>query len=214
MNEFTYVGDWVEVKCKNDNTLFIVDKHCWDNYLKDYDWISCFHRHDGQTYIQASVNKTTKLVYQMIYENEFPKWMWHGAIIDHISDSYYGDKRRDNRLCNLRVVESNGVNSNNIKSKNNMIHESKSGYQVTCTSIGQKKYKFFGNKEYGGKEKAYDAAKLYRDNVVIPWRNKMVDNEINELNESILRRMIHNNISNGNKSLIMKFINEAESIYN
>ena len=54
--------------------------------------------------------------------------MWHGAIIDHISDSYYGNKRRDNRKCNLRVVESNAINANNIKSTNNMIHESKSGY--------------------------------------------------------------------------------------
>ena len=57
MNEFEYIGEWVEVKCANDGTKFIVDKKCWDSYLKDYKWISCFHRFDGQTYIQTSKMK-------------------------------------------------------------------------------------------------------------------------------------------------------------
>ena len=143
MNEFEYIGEWVEVKCANDGSKFIVDRSCWDSYLKDYKWISCTNKY-GQTSIQTTVNKVTKLIHQMIYEREYPKWMWHGAIIDHISGSYYGNKRRDNRKCNLRVVESNAINANNIKSTNNMIHESKSGYQVTCTCMGEKKYKFFG----------------------------------------------------------------------
>ena len=139
--------------------------------------------------------------------------MWHGAIIDHISDSYYGDKRRDNRKCNLRVVESNAINANNIKSTNNMIHESKSGYQVTCTCMGEKKYKFFGIKNYGSKEDALKAAELYRDNVVIPWKNEQVRNEEKELNESMLKRMIQNAISNGDIDMITNFVNEAKLIY-
>ena len=212
-NNYKYIGEWVEVECENDGSKFIVDKHCWDSYLKDYKWISCFHRFDSQTYIQTSVNKVTKLIHQMIYENEFPKWMWHGAIIDHISDSYCGDKRRDNRLCNLRVVESNAINANNIKSSNNMIHKSKSGYQVTCTCMGEKKYKFFGNAKFGSKECALKAAELYRDNVVIPWKNEKIRNEIQELNESLLKRMIHNAISHGNMDKIINFVNEAKLIY-
>lgn len=212
-NNFTYIGDWVEAECANTGLKFIVDRRCWDSYLKEYKWISRVGKNDNQTYIQTSVNNVTKILYQMIYENEYPKWMWHGAIIDHISDSYYGDKRRDNRLCNLRVVESNAINANNIKSKNNMIHSSKSGYQVTCTCLGEKIYKFFGAKKFGSKENALTAAELYRDNVVIPWKNKKIEKEINELNESMLRRMIHNNISNGKLDMILKFIDEAELIY-
>ena len=212
MNEFEYIGEWVVVKCANDGSKFIVDRSCWDSYLKDYKWISCTNKY-GQTSIQTAVNKVTKLIHQMIYEREYPKWMWHGAIIDHISDSYYGNKRRDNRKCNLRVVESNSINANNIKSTNNMIHESKSGYQVTCTCMGEKKYKFFGIKKYGSKEDALKAAELYRDNVVIPWKNEQVRNEEKELNESMLKRMIHNAISNGDIDMITNFVNEAKLIY-
>ncbi|MGF0102065.1 hypothetical protein [Bariatricus sp. SGI.019] len=212
MNEFEYIGEWVEVKCANDGSKFIVDRSCWDSYLKDYKWISCTNKY-GQISIQTAVNKVTKLIHQMIYEREYPKWMWHGAIIDHISDSYYGNKRRDNRKCNLRVVESNSINANNIKSTNNMIHESKSGYQVTCTCMGEKKYKFFGIKNYGSKEDALKAAELYRDNVVIPWKNEQVKNEEKELNESMLKRMIHNAISNGDIDMITNFVNEAKLIY-
>ena len=36
MNEFEYIGEWVEVKCANDGSKFIVDRSCWDSYLKDY----------------------------------------------------------------------------------------------------------------------------------------------------------------------------------
>ena len=39
MNEFEYIGEWVEVKCANDGSKFIVDRSCWDSYLKDYKWI-------------------------------------------------------------------------------------------------------------------------------------------------------------------------------
>ena len=213
MNDYKYIGDWVEVKCANDGSIFIVDKKCWDSYLKNYKWVSYFHKFDSQTYIQTSVNKVTKLIHQMIYEHEFPKWMYHGAIIDHISDSYCGDKRRDNRLCNLRVVESNSINANNMKTSNNMIHESKSGYQVTCTCMGEKKYQFFGSKKFGSKEDALYAAKLYRDSVVIPWKEERVKNEMKELNESLLRRAIHNAVSQGNVSMIMSFAKEAQLIY-
>ena len=213
MNKFKYIGDWVEVECANDGTKFIVDRHCWDSYLKDYKWVSYFHKFDSQTYIQTTVNKVTKLLHQMIFEHEYPKWMWHGAIIDHISDSYCGDKRRDNRLCNLRVVEGNVINANNVKTTNNMIHKSASGFQVTCTCVGEKKYKFFGNKKYGSEQNALKAAELFRDNIVIPWKNERVQNEIKDLNESLLHRMIHNAVSNGQLDMIESFVNEAKLIY-
>ena len=29
MNEFEYIGEWVEVKCANDGSKFIVDRSCW-----------------------------------------------------------------------------------------------------------------------------------------------------------------------------------------
>lgn len=44
MNEFEYIGEWVEVKCANDGSKFIVDRCCWDSYLKDYKWISCTNK--------------------------------------------------------------------------------------------------------------------------------------------------------------------------
>ena len=78
---------------------------------------------------------------------------------------------------------------------------------------GEKKYKFFGNAKFGSKECALKAAELYRDNVVIPWKNEKIRNEIQELNESLLKRMIHNAISHGNMDKIINFVNEAKLIY-
>ena len=74
-------------------------------------------------------------------------------------------------------------------------------------------YQFFGNKKFGTKEEALKAAEMYRDNVVIPWKNEKVRNEEKELNESILKRMIYNAISNGNIDMVINFVNEAKLIY-
>ena len=163
MNEFEYIGEWVEVKCANDGSKFIVDRSCWDSYLKDYKWISCTNKY-GQISIQTAVNKVTKLIHQMIYEREYPKWMWHGAIIDHISDSYYGNKRRDNRKCNLRICTQTDNTKNKSLYKNNKSGHSGVYYnkrdKIWCAYINCKNKGYYLG-QYKTKEEAIEIREKY-----------------------------------------------------
>lgn len=108
--------------------------------------------------------------------HEYSELDYWGTTIDHINNNPL-----DNRLKNLRIFNTSILNSTNISSKysESDIHRQGSkdktnGYKVHYNLAGKTYYKNFSVKEYGSAQEAIKAAKKYRDEFVIPEREKII----------------------------------------
>ena len=133
--------------------------------MKTYRWTGSENRYGLKT-VKTSIQGVTYHIDKIICENEYDELDTFGSTIDHKNNN-----RLDNRLCNLRPLSSQFLNSTNISSKKDgdmqYIYEQKTSFQVSYNVGGIKYYQMFNKSEYNSDEDALIAAKEYRDNVAI-----------------------------------------------
>jgi hypothetical protein len=176
------------------NFEVIVDVHTWEGYLHKYHWTALIK---GKNYIEVktSVNKHSVRLSRMIVENEYDELDYWGNAIDHINNDSL-----DNRLENLRIYNSK-LNATNIKSKylNEGMHLI---YPQMGTRNGQKV--IYGYKVHTNvfDETIYmnfstvEEAKEYRDNVVLPYIERRVEELKKKIRDIEFERGLRDKIKN------------------
>lgn len=155
----------------------IVDSDIWYQYLNHYSWTAI--KNGTRINVKSSIKKQSICIWRVIVEHEYSELDYWGTTIDHINNNPL-----DNRLKNLRIFNTSILNSTNISSKYSesdmqYIHRQGSkdktnGYKVHYNLAGKTYYKNFSVKEYGSTQEAIKAAKKYRDEFVIPEREKII----------------------------------------
>lgn len=177
-NNFRYIvydgEECVEIQTVGKyNYTAIVDKSAWDNYLSKHSWTVTLQ--GNRPSVKTSINKQSIFLWRYIIENEYSELDCWGTTIDHINNNPL-----DNRKSNLRIYNSTILNSTNVSSKfkdegRQYIHKVKGGYKIHYNLAGQTFYLgSFNSKKYGGDEQALNAAKVYRDEFVIPDRQRVI----------------------------------------
>lgn len=190
----------------------IVDVHTWEKYLHKYHWT--VGRHGGFAYkaVKTSINKHSKAIYRIIIENEYDEVDYWGNTVDHINNNPF-----DNRLENLRIV-SNKLNGTNRYSKYtnddmNLIYPQIShrvsgekvvtGYKVHTNIMDETIYKSF---------KTVDEAREYRDNVVLPYIEKRIEELIKKTRDIEFERGLRDKLVNLEKEEIIAVLKKYSVI--
>lgn len=139
----------------------IVDKDSWFSYLQGYKWTG-IKDSNGRCSCATSIKGITTTIHKIIIKEVYEEFWTYGRVVDHINN-----KPLDNRTKNLRVV-SYQFNSGNVGSKkgemaNIYLSGNKKTYSTSMNINGEKCHASF---------KELDDAKNYRDNVLIPLKEK------------------------------------------
>lgn len=176
----------------------IVDKDAWDNYLSRHTWTVTMQGKRPAT--KTSIDKQTTFLWRFIIEKECGELDSWGTTIDHINHDPL-----DNRRSNLRIFNSAILNSTNISSKfegedRQYIHKVNSGYKIHYNLAGQTFYwGSFSISEYGSDSLALEAARAYRDEVVIPHREKVIEDMKRKTRNVEFERGLRDKIAAGEK---------------
>ena len=211
-NPFEYI-DFDGQECVRFTTVgeyrysVIVDKLAWDTYLSEHSWTICLQ--GKRTSVKTSINKQTVFLWRFIIEHERDELDYWGKTIDHINNNPL-----DNRLCNLRIYNAI-LNSTNVSSKfseegRQYIHDVTGGYKIHYNLGGETFYWFFGSKKHGSMANALEAAKKYRDEVVIPDRVRKIA-ELERKSRNIeFERGLRDKINAGEKGEILAILQKYD----
>lgn len=174
----------------------IVDRSAWDNYLSQHTWTVSMQGKRPST--KTSIDKQSIFLWRLIIEKEYGELETWGTTIDHINRDPL-----DNRKTNLRIFNSAILNSTNISSKfedegRQYIHKVTSGYKIHYNLAGRTFYwGCFSASEYGSDEQALEAAKAYRDEVVLSHREKTIEEMKRKTRDVEFRRGLRDKIAAG-----------------
>ena len=161
------------------NVDVIVDKDSWDKYLSNHTWTVSMSK-SGRASVKTSIENDTVFIWSFIIEHEYDEVEYWGQTIDHVNNNPL-----DNRRSNLRIYNAM-LNGSNVSSKfdhddSRFIHEVKrangtlSCYKIHYNLGGKAFYvRSFSVQEYGSPDAALAAAKAYRDQYIIPDRERMI----------------------------------------
>ncbi len=189
----------------------IVDRKSWDEYLSKHTWTVTMQGKRPST--KTSINKQTTFLWRLIIEKEYGELDAWGTTIDHINHDPL-----DNRKTNLRIYNSAILNSTNISSKfegedRQYIHKVNSGYKIHYNLAGKTFYwGSFSASEYGGDEKALKAARDYRDEIVIPHREKVIDEMKRKTRNVEFERGLRDKIAEGEQEEIIEILKRYKII--
>lgn len=153
----------------------IVDKSAWDQYLCNHTWSVSVDQKSGRPSVKTSIKNQTVYIWRFIIEHEKEEIDYWGTTIDHINNNTL-----DNRLTNLRIYNAM-LNGTNVSSKfddedRRFIHEVTGGYKIHYSLGGEAYYLgHFSIAKFGSKEAALNAAKAYRDQYVLPDRERKIE---------------------------------------
>lgn len=187
----------------------IVDRRTWFAYLKDYSWTAI--RNGKRIEVKTSIDKQSNRIWRVIVEHEYDELDYWGATIDHINNNPL-----DNRISNLRIFNTSILNSTNISSKYEQadmqyIHrqgpkDKPNGYKVHYNLGGRTFYKNFSVKEYLGVTGAIEAAKKYRDEIVISQRQKVIEEMLRKTRNVEFERGLRDKLNAGEKDEIIELL--------
>lgn len=216
-NPFTY-EQYEGQECVRFQTIgkykvdVIVDKSAWDNYLSDHTWTVSLDKRSGRASVKTSIHNDTVFIWPFIIEHEYAELDYWGKTIDHINNDPL-----DNRLSNLRIYNAM-LNGSNVSSKfdnedRRFIHENKnksgglSGYKIHYNLGGKPFYvRSFSIKDYGSQEAALNAAKAYRDEFVIPERERLIEEIEHKLRTIEFERGLRDKLKAGEREEIMDIL--------
>ena len=177
---------------KNQKSV-LVDKKAWDEYLHEYHWTAI--KKDNYITIKSSKDKHSVRLHKIIVEHEYSELDYWGNTIDHKNNNPL-----DNRLANLRIYNSK-LNSTNIKSKhqsdnNHLIHLQRrgGGYKVHTNVFDETIYKNF---------RTLEEARVYRDQVVIPYIETKVAEMIKKTRNIEFERGLRDKLNNNEKEEVL-----------
>ncbi|KGR87413.1 HNH endonuclease [Lysinibacillus odysseyi] len=190
----------------------IVDKSSWENYLHKFRWTITFPSNRKYASVKTSVNKHSVRLHRMIIENEYSELDYWGNTVDHINNNPL-----DNRLENLRIYNSK-LNSTNILSKNieqdlHLIFPQKSivngveriyGYKVHKNVFDLTIYKNF---------ETLEAAKKYRNEVVIPLVNEKIEEMKKKTRDIEFERGLRDKLNNNELEEVLAILNKYNILY-
>lgn len=161
------------------NVDVIVDRDAWDKYLSKHTWTVSMNK-SGRASVKTSIENDTVFIWSFVIEHEYDEVDYWGLTIDHINNNPL-----DNRRSNLRIYNAM-LNGSNVSSKfdsddRRFIHEvKKADGSLSCYKIhynlGGKAFYIgsFSVQKYGSPEAALAAAKAYRDEYIIPDRERII----------------------------------------
>lgn len=186
----------VEFICGGKNQeKVLVDKKAWDEYLSEYHWTAI--KKDNYITVKSSRNKHSVRLHRVIVEQECSELDYWGNTIDHRNNNPL-----DNRLANLRIYNSK-LNATNIKSKyqldnNHLIHKQPGvGYKVHTNVFDETIYKHF---------RTVEEARIYRDEVVIPYIHKRVAEMTKKSRDIEFERGLRDKLQNNEKEEVLAIL--------
>ena len=187
----------------------IVDENDWYSFLCNYSWTAI--RSKNRVDIKTSIHKQSQKIWRIIIENHYSELDCWGVTVDHINNNPL-----DNRVSNLRLYHSSILNSTNIASKYQSsdmqyIHQQgtadhPNGYKVHYNLAGKTFYTNFSVKQYGSLERALDAAKQYRDDVVLRQREEIIHAMIKKTRDIEFERGLRDKINAGEQKEIERLL--------
>lgn len=184
----------------------LVDEQAWKRYLSSYSWTAI--KDKNRITVKTSINKQSQSIWRVIIEHEYNELDYWGTTIDHINNNPL-----DNRLENLRIFNAAILNNTNISSKYEKsgmqyIHrmgseEHPTGYKIHYNIAGETFYKNFSVAEYGGVKEAINAAKEYRDDVVMLHRDKVIKRMLKKTRDIEFERGLRDKLDSNEKEEVL-----------
>lgn len=174
----------------------LVDKEAWYSYLYKYHW-TIIKRGNYYT-VKSSNDKHPIRLHKFIIEHEYSELDYWGNTIDHINNNTF-----DNRLKNLAIANGK-LNTTNIASKfqqenNHLIHKQRGDTYKVHTNINDETI-------YKGGFKTIEEARQYRDEVVIPYLEKIRTEMIKKQRDIEFERGLRDKLDNGEISEVHEIL--------
>lgn len=184
----------------------LVDKDIWEEYLKNFSWTAIPQK--NRINVKTSICKQSKAIWRVIAEYVYSELDCWGTTIDHINRNPL-----DNRKANLKPYNATILNSTNISSKYadkdmQYIFKNGSGYKIHFNLAGETDYTQFSSFKYGTKESALEEAKKYRDTVIIPKRERIIEEMIQKTRNVEFERGLRDKIAAGEIHEIISILEE------
>lgn len=134
-------------------------------------------------YFISETNKKQRRLHQVVFEYYYPDEILTG-VIDHSNHNTL-----DNRIENLEHINHIINAMNNMKIKPNW-NEKQQRYNVRYKVDGISYGSSFSARKYGSKEKAYEEATKYVEEVALPNKRRIIDEKDMELKTKELNNLI------------------------